>query len=421
MRHTLLKYVRISLLWFLIAAIFGFLLRLHSVTPLGESFNYQKVLQSHSHIAFLGWIFNMLFIFLIRQYPSVFSHTKLNHRILFISMQIAILLIATGLLIWGYKLVAILFLSIHAAITIIIAVKFLKKADKKLPGTLPIKLGLIMMIISYIGTLALGPISAMGYKFSDGYYFSIYFYMHFQYSGLFLFAGIGMLLNSFYSQNINFNIKKSEIYLFFAATIGALSISTLFMDPPKIMHITAFLSSALQIYVVAKVLFNNLNQSLIQKFSTQELIIPASLALMLFIKLISQLMAPFPLFTELAVSNRFTVIAFLHLNFLGLTTVTLLYLMDRYFISCSVYKSYIITFLAAFAISEIFLLITGLKIGGFSPIQMNYANTGAAFLLFFTVALLNVYCIAPVKFLGKFKCEHKPAKFIKKIISTKHL
>src|SRR6188768_1335066 len=77
------SWFRIPFVFFFIAACIGLLLRWHFVSPL-DWLQFPYWLHAHSHIMFLGWIFNTLFL----AYVSNYSLSKRRYGTLFIIIQV---------------------------------------------------------------------------------------------------------------------------------------------------------------------------------------------------------------------------------------------------------------------------------------------------------------------------------------------
>lgn len=386
MKKDLENYTKVSLFFFFVVSCFGVLLR---YIPLYEGeivWNYERLLQTHSHIAFLGWIFNIIYIITLKQYPRVLENSKfLDYKRFFFLFQFATIMIASSLLIWGYKVLAIAFLSIHAYTTVHFAVRFIKNADINLPGTYLLKIGYIVMSISYLGTIMLGPISAMGYKYSDLYYSSIYFYLHFQYNGFFLLAILGFLVNYWAKINLEIELPTRYINLFLISIILTYALSILFSKPNIIINIIAFIGSALQIYLIIKLYLLNKNIKPIFEFKNGKYLATLVISL-LIIRLISQVAAP--IIPNIVYSNRPLIILFLHLNFLGIITPLLLYLINIYIIKSASFMKYIIIFVFVFLNSELFLFINSLNILEIN--NMYLANFISVSLLSISILFLNI-------------------------------
>ena len=385
------KYINVTLILFLITSIFSLILRYIPLSEGNIEWNYQYILQTHSHLAFLGWVYNCIFLLTVKQYPNLFQKTKiLNFDLLFIIFKICILFISVGLMIWGYKVLAITFLSLHSLFTIIFAVKFNRYADENKPGTYLLKLAFIMMGVSYVGTLLLGPLSAMGLKGSNYYYSAIYFYMHFQYNGFFLFAVIGLLLNFWKQININVLITKKQINLLLLSVILTYSISILFAKIHFIISIIAVLSSLFQIYIVLNIYLQNKDKFKLRFQDLQSKLI-IYLVLLLFIsKLIAQVVSP--LLPDSIASNRNIIIVFLHLNFLGIITPLLLYFIDVYFVKSVIFRNFILVYTSAIILNEISIILSQFNILSQYELYYSYLITTAfIFLSILNLNLINLF------------------------------
>jgi len=385
--NNIKKYINVTLILFLITSIFSLILRYIPLADGDLEWNYQHILQTHSHLAFLGWVFNCIFLLIAHQYPNIFKKSKiLSFDLLFIIFQISILFISIGLMIWGYKVLAITFLSIHSLFTIIFAVKFFKYSDKNLVGTYILKLALILMGLSYIGTLALGPLSANGLKGSNYYNSAIYFYMHFQYNGFFLLAVVGLLLNFCKNINIDIVISKNQINLFLLSIILTYSISLLFAKISWIISLLAVLSSLLQIYLFLDIYIKNKNSLKIRFQDSQSKFIIQLVLFLFIIKLLAQLFSPF--IPDSVSSNRNMIIVFLHLNFLGIISPMLLYFIDVYFVRSVIFRNFILAFIVAFILNEISLVLSYFNI--FKQYEIYYSNIISTALLFLLILNLNI-------------------------------
>ena len=109
--------------FFVLAAGFGFLLRLqvvHPVVPL----EYAHLLHTHSHAAFLGWVFNAFFGLALHFFVPQKNHG--NYWAVFLVMQLA----AVGMLFTfpfqGYAAASIAFSTLHLASGAVFAWKLLR-------------------------------------------------------------------------------------------------------------------------------------------------------------------------------------------------------------------------------------------------------------------------------------------------------
>ena len=105
----------IPLVFFAIAALYGLLLRLQMVSPIFSA-NYINIVQAHSHVTFLGWVFLSVitFIFFFFIPNTAISNFVLKRTWLQYSYWIMVVTLVGMLVsfpIQGYKLFSILFLK----------------------------------------------------------------------------------------------------------------------------------------------------------------------------------------------------------------------------------------------------------------------------------------------------------------------
>ncbi|NBC57099.1 MAG: hypothetical protein GVY05_02280, partial [Bacteroidetes bacterium] len=173
-----------ALVYFLITAVFGFLLRLDGTDySLGFIKEYRYVVHAHSHIAILGWVYLGLTSFIVRFYVSKAAFKK-HYRKIFWVTQVCILGMQIFFPIQGYAVFSIAFSTLFLVITYVFFGFILKRVDvkvKRQKSFILIKHALVYMVISSIGPWALGGIMTTLGNESVWYKLAIYFYLHFQY------------------------------------------------------------------------------------------------------------------------------------------------------------------------------------------------------------------------------------------------
>src|SRR5688572_29855994 len=106
----MLRYARIPLLFLFIGTLLGVFLRWQfiSATP---GVNYSFVLHGHSHIMFLGWIFNALYVGIC--YNHIAAEETKFFRILFIALQVLVVGMLIAFPLQGYGFYSILLSTLH--------------------------------------------------------------------------------------------------------------------------------------------------------------------------------------------------------------------------------------------------------------------------------------------------------------------
>jgi hypothetical protein len=360
------KWIRLSLLNLLIVAILGVLMRY----KIGFEFNYfdQKNLQhAHSHFAFTGWISQTIMFLMITLLSSALPKKilKIYNFLLF-----ANLLSAYGMLIsfaiGGYNFFSIFFSSMSILVAIIFSYYYLGSTrllkNKSLANWF--RAALIFNIISAIGTFALVYMMVTKKIPQHNYLASVYWYLHFQYNGWFLFAGIGLFLGYVQSVVNEFKISKLVFWLFALSCIPAYGLSILWLKVPIYIYIIIIIASIAQ-YAGGIIMLTRLTKyKFLQHIKSNKLsvILFILLGIALAIKLSLQLGSTIPAVSKLAFGFRPIVIAYLHLVLLAITSVFLI----TYFYSKAMIRinkltvAGIVIFVAGVFINEIILALQGI-------------------------------------------------------------
>lgn len=358
------KWVKASFLYLIIAALLGVLLRYILIAPI-EGLNFRYLLHAHSHVAFLGWIFNALFAGLI--FAFIPEKAK-DYRLQFWLLQIAVVGMLITFPIQGYAAASISFSTLHIFLSWWFAVKFYRDTRKiaaQNPFSLAvIRWGLIFMVVSAIGPFALGAIMAQGLSASPLYNLSIYFYLHFQYNGWFSFAVFGLFFWWLENNHIQFSVvhAKNFLILMLIATIPGYALSALWTQPAAWMYVLGFIAGIAQllafIYLLAILIKN---KQVWVTFLTKPIRYLLFFALLAFLlKVMMQFASAFPTIADLAYKARNFTIGYLHIVFLGFVSVFLIaWFCQVGIIKINNKKSYvgIVLFLIGFIISELIIFL----------------------------------------------------------------
>lgn len=359
------KWVRLSFIYLILVGLLGCLLRLIFFFPI-EGVNFKYFLHGHSHLAFLGWIFNAFFAALIFVYiPAGIK----KYRLLFWLLQVAVLGMLITFPLQGYAAASISFSTLHILLSYWFAGKFLMDTSKKRLKSIPISLifirwSLFFMVLSSAGPFALGAIMAKGLGGSDLYQLAIYFYLHFQYDGWFSFAVFGLFFWILEFYHIPFRIRYARIFLWLmaGACIPAYALSTLWTKPELAVYAIAFAAATLQVAALIY-LARIIKES---RYRIANILFPWVRRLFIFayasfvIKIILQFASAFPPVANLAYEVRNFTIGYLHIVFLGFVSVFLIgWFIQTKMISVSrtISKTGIVLFLIGFVVSEVVVFL----------------------------------------------------------------
>ena len=241
------KFARFPLLYLVALSALGLLLRWQMVSPL--PINYRYFVHAHSHTAFMGWVYNTLFLLILQHFVAKENNGKLFRRY-FIALQIGVVGMLASFPFQGYGPVAIAFSTLHMAVTIAIAVSIFKliKDDSTLAATF-LRWALIYQLISGVGPLMLGPLSAMGLKDSPLYSLSIYFFMHFQFNGWFVLACLAILFRRLETSGWSLadGDRKWLTYTLWYTVGPAYVMSALWTDAGDWKYLLAIVTGTLQV------------------------------------------------------------------------------------------------------------------------------------------------------------------------------
>ncbi|MFZ1750871.1 MAG: hypothetical protein WAU01_11795 [Saprospiraceae bacterium] len=379
MKNFIRSSIKIALLNLSIVALLGVLMRY----KIGFEFPYldqKHLLHGHSHFAFAGWLTHILFVLLV-----VFLHQKSRSDLdlkKYKYLIFANLISAYGMLvcfIWqGYGAFSITFSTLQILIGFYFAwcyIRDLRYVAESHPSKPWFKAALLLNVLSSIGTFYLGYMMMSKNFDQHSYLASVYFYLHFQYSGWFFFACMGLIMDRLYAMDQG--RKFGRIFWMFAlACIPAYLLSVLWAKLPLYLFALAIVAVVLQLFGLAY--FLQVIRMLWAKIMTQwnqtiRYLLFMSLGA-LVIKLLLQAGSIHPEISKLAYGFRSIVIAYLHLVLLVLLTIFILgyLLLQGHIANTPRVRLGLIIFCTGVFLNELVLMIQG--IASFGYILIPYLN-----------------------------------------------
>src|SRR5690606_31464181 len=318
---------RVPLVFFALAACFGLLLRWHVVNPF-DWLIYPYMLHAHSHIMFLGWVTNFLLIFALERFVPGQRITWYRNAFLWAQVLLAGMVVSFPL--QGYGVASIVLSTLHTTLIVVFAFRFFRDTRSALQtvSLWYMRIALIYFLVSAVGPIAIGATSAMGMAQSKWSYFSVYYYLHFQYNGLFTFRVLAMLFSLMEYRGISLKVeiaRRAGQYL--AITCApAYFLSTLWADPGIVFNAIGFLAATLQIVSLVLLLmcFRPAAREIASKMSSVSVWLLAIGSISYGIKILAQWLSAFPDVAHLAATNRPYVMAYLHLVLLGTISLPIL-------------------------------------------------------------------------------------------------
>lgn len=308
--------------FFVAATALGLLLRIQALFPI-EGLNYAYFLHSHSHTAFHGWVYNAFFALALQVFVP--PARRASFGLLFLVTQVATVGMMVTFPFQGYALESILFSSLHVACSAVFAWKLLRQSETAPAARVAMRWAFGFMFLSAAGPVALGPLAAADLRSSPWYAMSIYFYLHFQYNGWFLFflkaLGFQRLVD-IDTPELTLHAARAVHWLA-AGTLLTVTLSALWMLPPGWVYVVGMVGAVLQLVGCAHLMrwVRGGGQRVFTRRLARNL---GALALAAFLlKHGMQFASAWPVVTDVAI-QRTAVIGFLHLVFLGIVSPMLI-------------------------------------------------------------------------------------------------
>ena len=365
-----------SIALFILSALYGLLIRWNFVFPI-ESFVYKNFLQSHSHVAFLGWGYMASIGAIVHCFVPTTTKQKKIYKVIIGIILITITSMLFSFPLGGYKLFSIVLLCLFGVTSYILSFLLLKDIKGKSIAVKFIKYGIYYYILSSLATWFLAYVLVSQGK-TELYYNTVYFYLHFLYNGYFVFVLFGLFFKMIENQQVLIPQKLQNNFFIFLniACIPAYALSILWSKVSITFNIIGFLAAILQLvslvylFRILKEVFVQLNWMFISKLLLKFGVIAYSL------KIIIQVVSAFPYFVEKSLALKpFLIIGYLHLFTLGFMSVfVFLILTQLKKIQLKTFGSKVgvIIFLLGVVFTELLLFIQGfLVLIHFKPIQ-NY-------------------------------------------------
>lgn len=364
------SWVKISLIFFSTIALIGTLIRAFPYFDI--SFNYSHLIHAHSHVAFQGWIYTLILLLVTSLFLTKGQIQRGRYALQF-KLTIPIIFgILVSFALQGYGLYSIVFSTLFQVLNYWFIFRFFRdskhtESTKRKDISLRfVKMGLWLGLISTIAPYAVGVLSAKGLANTEAYNAAIYFFLHFQYNGWFLFVALGLLFKCMEIEQIYFNRKGAgNFFLLFAiAVIPAYALSLLGMSFRDLVIVPAILAALLQ--VVGLIIFFPIVRQIIVSRIFGENIWIRMFLLTVFasftMKICLQFLSLFPILENYAFGSRNLIMAYMHLSLIGVISFL--------FIAMLIYLGWLkmwwpskigSTFLlCGFFVTEIVLVLSGL-------------------------------------------------------------
>lgn len=302
---------------FFIAALLGLALRYFFVQPLG--LNYRFLVHAHSHVAMLGWVYLMLFTFMVHYFVP--EEKRAVYKKLFWVTQFVVLGMLFSFPFQGYATISIAFSTLHIFCSYyFVYLLFKHHKTESVVARYLLKASLAFMLISTVGVWCLGPAVATVGSSSAFYQIAIQFFLHFQFNGWFLIAVIALF---FYQLGIK-NTKQFQLFfkLLIASTVLTFALPVYWFAPHFSLLWINTLGIILQI-VALFYLYRILKSAfsiMVEKQSKTIKLMYIFTLISFVLKIVLQSASLIPEVSQMAFQYKNFVIGFIHLAMLGVVS-----------------------------------------------------------------------------------------------------
>ncbi len=354
------KWLSFAVINLLLVATAGVVMRYKIMFSL--PFVQQKnLLHAHSHFAFSGWISLALCTLLLIVLGRHLSIDQKKYTRLFLFSQVSSFGMLITFPITGYAFLSIFFSTCYIVFSYLFTYSFIKEMSRSTlrPEIIKwFKTGLWLWCISSLGAFALAGMMALKIQEQFLQIGSVYFFLHFQYNGWFIYAVIGLFLYAFARNGSN----SSTLYRIITwSIVPSYFLSTLWMEVPAWVNFMAYIAAVAQLWAIRELWRFLPGQSKLSGVKEVRWLIFLSIGF-LILKFLFQGMSAVPYLSEYAFGLRPIVIGFLHLVFLGVISLFIFGygLHEKLINRNDLVKSGIILFVTGVMLNEIILFSQGL-------------------------------------------------------------
>lgn len=371
------RWIQIALINFCIVALAGVTMR-YKINFALPAVDQKYLMHAHSNFAFVGWVAIALMTLMVRYLIRNNVDTNyLKYRWILIADVVAAYGMFIAFIIQGYDFWSNTFLVFTILISyffIYFYWKDLNKVKDRNFSAAWLKFALFLWAFSSLGAIALAYLLANHVMIQDLYFAALYFFLHFQYNGWFLFVCFGVFFSYMQRQGLDITRLSKRLYWIMAIlVVPTYFLSILWLDLPSALYWIGNISGILQILEL--IFFIMVLQKIVKaktvRFhgSTSWLWSMVSIAFLL--KMVLQLLSIIPYFSHFAFGYRPVVIGYLHLSFVGVVSLFIFGYVNEFIhrFKGRVSGMGALVFVIGFIIQEMILMFQGLEAMNVEPVR----------------------------------------------------
>ena len=367
-------WLRIALINFLLVGLLGLLMRLKMILPM-PWINQKFLLHAHSHFAFTGCVTHALMVLFLVVVARQWNLTKKGQWLVLANIFTAYGMLLT-FMIHGYALYSITFSTLNILVSFFFAAYVWNLTKNQW-----FRMAVFLLVFSSIGTFFLSYLMVTHNLDSRKQLAAVYFYLHFQYNGWFLFACLGLLHSWLKSTGITMRREKMLYTVTALASIPTYFLSVLWWkDMPTWLYVVVVVVTLAQLvaWFIWLIEFSRkfpvLNRTLSKLTAITLLVVGSALS----IKVVLQALSLVPELSQLAYGYRPIVIGYLHLILLMVISLFIVaYLIGNHvlrenrWVRIGMYVT-----ISGIVLNELLLMVQGLS--GMLRVYVPYTAQGLA-------------------------------------------
>ncbi len=390
------SWIQIAIINFCVVALAGITMRYKINFPL-PAVNQKHLLYAHSNFAFMGWVTVALMILMVNY---LLRHQVTTNYRKYTWILITTCTAAYGMFVtfiiqgYGYFSIAFSILSILVSWVFIFCYWFdLNKVTDKSYAPKWFKAALILMAIASFGEITLAYLMVNFSTVQDYYFAALYFFLHFQYNGWFLFVCFGLLFSYLFSKGFLPTVAiNKHLFIIMAITVApTYLLSILWLKLSRSLFLLANISGILQLLVLFYFirLFPAVKKNIPRKITKTTRYLWEMAAIAFILKIVLQTFSVIPFFSNYAFGFRPIVIGYLHLSFLGIISFFILGYINQILseMGGKISGGGVICFTTGVLLQEFILMAQGLEVLNFQPLP--YANI----ILFYSAIIMGAALI----------------------------
>lgn len=371
------RWIEIALINFCVVALAGVTMR-YKINFALPAVDQKYVMHAHSNFAFVGWVALALMTLMVRYLIRNNVDTNyMKYRWILTIDVLAAYAMFVAFIIQGYDLWSNTFL----VVTILMSYFFiffywrdLNKVKNRNFSASWLKAAMVLWAFSSLGAIALAYLLANHVMIQDLYFAALYFFLHFQYNGWFLFVCFGVFFSYMQRQGLEIqHLSKRLFWVMVILVVPSYFLSILWLDLPLALHWVANISGILELVVLGIFIqvFQKVRKAAHVKFHGSTSWLWTMVAIAFTLKILLQSLSIIPYLSKFAFGFRPIIIGYLHLSFIGVVSLFIFGYVNEFIhrFRGRVSGMGALVFVIGFMVQEVMLMFQGLEAMNVEPVR----------------------------------------------------